>query len=35
MASSTPVPRCTPLGCILKNWNMFAGEPLTKHKMKK
>lgn len=35
MASSILGSPCTPLGCILRNWNKFAGEPLTKPKMKK
>ncbi|KAK4806830.1 hypothetical protein QYF61_005626 [Mycteria americana] len=34
-AASQEAPLCSPLGCILKNWNKFRGDTMTKHKLKR
>ena len=34
-ASQSTIPPCSPLGCSLKNWNKFGGDPMTKDKMKR
>ena len=31
---SAEPPLCSPLGCILKHWNKFGGDPLTRKKLK-
>ncbi|XP_040475449.1 uncharacterized protein LOC121099896 [Ursus maritimus] len=33
MGNKNSVPKCTPLGCILRNWEVFANELMTKKKM--
>ncbi|KAK4810907.1 hypothetical protein QYF61_013315 [Mycteria americana] len=33
-AASPEAPLCSPLGCILKNWKKFGGDPMTKNKLK-
>jgi len=30
-----PIPPCSPAGCILKNWNKFGGDSMTKEQMKR
>lgn len=32
---STETPPCSPLGCILKHWDKFGGDPLTKEKLRR
>jgi len=32
---STEISSCTHLGCILKNWQKFGGDPLTREKLHK
>uniref|UniRef100_A0A8C0HLE4 CCHC-type domain-containing protein n=1 Tax=Buteo japonicus TaxID=224669 RepID=A0A8C0HLE4_9AVES len=34
-AGQSTIPPCSPLGCILKNWSKFLGDPMTKVKMKR
>lgn len=34
MSPSSKPKLCSPLGCILKNWNKFGGDTLNKGKMK-
>lgn len=33
--ASQETPLCSPLGCILKHWNKFGGDPMTKDKLER